>query len=193
MPAQDYERGRFAIRDMSASSRSAGVVSGVADSGVTARPMLQTRFPICGRAATQRDVMLVGRSLDAPWNWSTWWCRGWYRRTGRRRSSAWFVWPARAFATGFLRVVANETAFLARVQDRRRTRFPKVTSPDILGGLGGQPVEVRSRKTKRAPLPAFSQGVLAVRGAGSRQDMAGGKRWICKAHGHGSSLRSGST
>lgn len=38
MLAQDYERGRFAIRDMFASSRSTGVAYGVADSGVTDLP-----------------------------------------------------------------------------------------------------------------------------------------------------------
>jgi hypothetical protein len=40
MPAQDYERGRFAICDLSASSRSTGVVYGVADPGVTGLPYI---------------------------------------------------------------------------------------------------------------------------------------------------------
>jgi hypothetical protein len=60
MPAQDYERGRFAIRDIFASSRSPGVVYGAADSGVTGLPYVTDALPICDRAAAQRDVELAG-------------------------------------------------------------------------------------------------------------------------------------
>ena len=66
MPAQDYERGRFAIRDLFASSHSTGVVYGVADSDVTSLPDVTAAFPICGRAAAQRDVVLVVSAGSPP-------------------------------------------------------------------------------------------------------------------------------
>ena len=67
MPAQDYERGRFAIRDLFASSRSTGVVYGVADSDVADLSYVTEAVPICGRAAAQRDVILdPGPSAGPP-------------------------------------------------------------------------------------------------------------------------------
>jgi hypothetical protein len=57
--------------------------------------------------------------------------------------------------------------------------FRRWHPPDILRGLGGQPVEVRSRKTKRAQLPAFGQRGLAVRWG-----------WFTTGRGTGTSVRS---
>lgn len=70
--------------------------------------------------------------------------------------------------------IAIETAMIVRVRDRRRTRFPKVRHPLTYWSTWGQPVEVRSRKTRTA-LPALSQRVVAVRKAGSRQDRQWGR------------------
>jgi hypothetical protein len=65
MLAQDYERGRFAICDSFASSRSTGVVYEVADPGVTGLLTCSRGLPICDRATAQRDVMPARCRLHA--------------------------------------------------------------------------------------------------------------------------------
>jgi hypothetical protein len=115
MPAQDYESGRFAIRDLFASSRSTGVVYGVVDPGVTGLPYVTG-------VGDQPGESLGGQTGQLG-------CLG-DGQLGRGDAGLSF------------------RAIVARAQDNRRTRLPKAASPDILGGLGGQPVEVRSRTTK---------------------------------------------
>src|SRR5262249_29613159 len=70
----------------------------------------------------------------------------------------------------------------------QRTRFPKVASPDILEDLGvsllrsgrARPRERRSLRSAKEALPS----VGLVHG----KTWQWGKRWICEAHGQGSSL-----
>jgi hypothetical protein len=69
------KEGRFAICDLFASLRSTGVVYGVADPGVTGMLISRRGFPICGRSAAQRDVMLAGCRLHvvtSPVVWVRW-------------------------------------------------------------------------------------------------------------------------
>jgi hypothetical protein len=60
-------------------------------------------------------------------------------------------------------VVAGETAIVARVQDRRRTRFPRVASPDILGNLGTSLLRSgRVRPRERRPLRSAKEALPSV-------------------------------
>jgi hypothetical protein len=61
MPAWDYERGRFVIRDLPAVHVATGVVYGVADADVTdLRYMAGPGLAIRGRTVAERDVTLPG-------------------------------------------------------------------------------------------------------------------------------------
>ena len=77
--------------------------------------MLQSRLPICDGAAAQRGVMLAGCRLHAVTSFRSSGSGGPDGVEGGTgepvvEDSRWSVQPGWAFATGFLLVVANETA-----------------------------------------------------------------------------------